>query len=316
MCVPRPALSIALTLLATASLCAQNDCRQRTVPVTVFDRKTGQIVEPGPANFKATYRGKTVGVTSAAANSQPPRVILLLDVSASTTVDPTSMVANRDQPDMMVVLSIAGDLLSRLPQPTEIGLAIFAEKMERLVSLTSDRNQVVEVTQTLQTTSRDMRARLGGGTGLWDAIAESVQMLGSVRAGDAIYAITDGSDNSSSRTPQSVAATLESAGIRFFRVETMAGPSRARPPNVAERMRVRALDEMAQATGGRATALSASDLRERLDLQYRIVRNFSRLRVELPEPVRESVDWRLELTNMPGKNNLELVYPHKLPACN
>lgn len=307
----RPALSIVLMLFVATSLSAQTDCRQRTVPVTVFDRRTGQIIEPSVASFKATYRGKPVRVISVDRNQLTPRVILLLDVSGSMS------------PNMAVGLSLAGDLLSRLPQPADIGFVIFANKMERVVDLTNDRLQLASAVDSLERTITEVRARLGGDTALWDSVADSVGMFGDARVGDTIFAITDGEDNASRSRGQNTIANLASAGIRLFRVDRRREAVRnAAPSGLRDLIQTHALQEMIQETGGRTTDISLPlataelpRVRETLDLQYRIIRNFSRLSVELPQAVRESSDWRLEIANVIGKNDLEVVYPRKLPTC-
>lgn len=319
MWCPRPALSIVLTLCFAVSLSAQTDCSHRTIPVSVFDRKTGQILEPSIASFKGTYRGKPIRVTSVTPNELPPRVIVLLDVSGSMALDPYP-----SPPNMVMGLTIARDLFSRLQPPAEIGFAIFADKMERVVSLTNNRPELVAAANSVERSITDVRARLGGSTALWNSVAETATMFGNVRVGDTIFAITDGEDNFSrgGSSPENVIANLASAGIRLFRVERRRGvPQTNTSSGMTDLLLVRSLQVMIQDTGGQTTALSVplatADLprvRETFDLQYRIIRNFSRVSVELPEAVRQSADWRLELANVPG-NDLEVVYPRKLPAC-
>jgi VWA domain-containing protein len=314
MCVLRPALSLALMLFATASLCAQSDCSQRTIPVTAHNRKTMQMIALNVRNLKATYGDEPVAIKSVLLNDQIPRVIVLLDLSSSMDV------SNETVPDMRLGLGIATDLFSRLPQPTEVAFVVFGNKTERLVDFTTDRRTIVEASASLRTNIRDVRGRLGGATALWDAVSESIKMFGNGRVGDAIFAITDEDDNASHTKSDQVTASLSASGIRLFQVMRFEDLPRAAAQR-SNRARVFA-EAAADDTGGRATyvhtPMEPSDVdRVLADLavQYGVIRNFLKVTLELPAGVRESSNLKLELTNVPTKNDAEMHYPRKLPAC-
>ncbi len=54
-----------------------------------------------------------------------------------------------------------------------------------------------------------------------------------------------------------------------------------------------------------------------MNLQFRQLKNFYRVNLELPEPLTVPQEWRLLVTGLDDsrQNNLQLIYPHRLMPC-
>jgi hypothetical protein len=87
--------------------------------------------------------------------------------------------------------------------------------------------------------------RIHGQTALFDAVLAATKILGSTHSGDAIYAITDGGDNSSHISGTVTRKLLLESGIRLFAF-LFAEPA----PFPELRAGTESLKEMCHATGG------------------------------------------------------------------
>src|SRR3972149_2012270 len=72
----------ALEALAQACTCEGGPLR-RTLAVNVLDEQGNQVSGLTAANFRAEFRGQPVKILSAALDTQPRRIVLLVDVSES-----------------------------------------------------------------------------------------------------------------------------------------------------------------------------------------------------------------------------------------
>ncbi len=110
---------LALILLGVESTPAQqNDCRQRSIPVSVFTRDGTPPANLSAASFHGSVNGKQVQINSISADAQPGRIMLLLDGSGS--------VRGGDASNWRFTLDVADDLLVYVPTTTEVGLAVFS----------------------------------------------------------------------------------------------------------------------------------------------------------------------------------------------
>jgi hypothetical protein len=321
---------IAISFLAFTSVVAVSarppakaaECRDRTVLVNVGSR--GNVPE-GPAvsnaSFSGVYRRQPVRISSITPDQRPRRLVLLVDNSGSMLGDGAA--------DRKLALDVANDVLDHMPSESQIGLAFFSDK--RLLGatpVTTDR-------QKLKDTIERLGVRPFGRTSLWDAIDESVALLGSPVPGDAIYVISDGGDNLSAADPRTIARILVADQIRLFAFLTMnGGHDRYGPGDLAQLAEdtggfaVGSLtpSQMTRPPSGTETAptpqrdfsKSILELRPDLDLQYQQILAFYRLTIELPEPIDKPLDWTLSWSDAEkaARKNFVLLYPHILMPCN
>jgi von Willebrand factor type A domain len=318
-----------IVLFASAGLCAaplraqQDPCMQRSLPVYVLTSDGGAVTGLGPTNFEGSYRQKPVHIVSAAIDGQPRRVLLLLDSSGSMFSSP------RD--DWNLALHVAGILLTQFPPQTPIGVAVFADRMDRAVGLTTDRQQVEQELAELRA-GRKLFPAGPRSTALWDAIRGGLAMFGTPQQGDVIYVITDGQDDSSRTEPTALERMLLSAGVRVFALELFdAGFPRGKSHGTQDFI------EFVTTTGGFALSPTRAQnvgsggdsyaltgksgqptrLRMSLALQLQQIMAFERLDIELPEPLDKPHEWDLKVTNL-GElktRSVSVIYPRKLLPC-
>jgi hypothetical protein len=306
---------LALILLdAGSTLAQQNDCRQRSIPVSVFTHDGTPPPNLSAASFHGTVNGKQVQINAIAADAQPGRIILLLDASGS--------VRGGDASNWKFTLDLADDLLVYVPTTTEVGLAVFSEQVETTIAPTTDRKMVADAIETLRSSGKGLTKRIGRQTALWDAVNASANMLGAPQLADTIYVITDAGDNESKTKVANVAKTLSTGGIRLFSFTFTPAMLQSGPLGI---------NRITETTGGWMLAFppprmwnvllrshAGTELRMVLDLLYRPLLNFRRLDIELPESPLKPENWKLELIGL-GKSttkNLVLIYPQQLMPCN
>ena len=299
-------------LCAVSARAQQNECRQRVIPVHVVTRDGALPPKLNQANLEAAYANKPARVAAVSGAHRPQRLMVLLDASGSVRGGTAS--------GWEATVQVAAQLLANLP-PMEIGLALFSEEVEPVVSPTTDRERLLEEIERLRTGPPEFERGRRQRTALWDALFDSVSMFGPFRAGDVLYVITDGVDNHSETRPAAVTQALVSGGIRLFAF-AIANEGFAYGSGDLERM----VDD----TGGVVTAGSARDWRAfraaqdsspigaALYAQYRQVLSFYRLDIEVAENVARPQTWNLALTGLDDneKKNLVLSYPLRLFPCN
>lgn len=322
-------VALMLGCLCVAPVYAQQEaCQHRTIPVSVARNDDFPVPPLSKTNFEGTYRKNPVRITSAAASYEPPRVVLLIDVSGS-------MRASRSESNWNFMVDIAEDLLSRMPLAAEVGLGFFSDELKPVASPTTDR-------QALKYELEDLRSRTRpfGRTALLAAVLDSLKMFDAPHLGDIIYVITDGEDNKSKVTINQVAQTLNETGVRLFAflfqglgLYASRGPVGASGPIDVLRVTV--------STGGSAIGFSTfykdaylagspdqdaalvdkSGKPTRLGLglraQYRQMLSFYRVDIDLPETVDKPREWKLDLVGLDKfqLDNVVLNYPHLLVPC-
>jgi hypothetical protein len=82
---PKPFLiGLLIVISLNLNLAAQdNGCTSRTVPVGVVDREWNLVRGLSAANFRANLHGQEVKILSAAIDTSPRHIVLLLDASGS-----------------------------------------------------------------------------------------------------------------------------------------------------------------------------------------------------------------------------------------
>lgn len=316
-------LLLGLAVLCDAPLCAQQDaCMQRSISVNVLTIDGKMVTGLDAANFQASYRHKPVRIVSATMDTQPRRIVVIIDASGSM-LGPTA--------DWNLALNVADELLAHIPRENSIALVVFSSQIERTIELTTDRKKLIDELAVLRSARKVMQKDKNRRTALWDAIHESVTLFGSPREDDVIYVISDGEDNSSHIRREELGRFLLSSGVRLFALEL------ADPEFVSDGLTgaVSDFQDLVRDTGGFGVLLerkteptypsyALADSRGKptrlaleLRLQFRQIVAVYRLGVELPESVDKPREWELKVTSL-GKfkaRNLRVFYPRKLVPC-
>ena len=298
----------------------ENSCQRRTIPVSLETKDAGPAPEISSANLEASYKNKPVQINLVTFESRLPRIMLLLDTSAS-------MQRNRNQ-----VINLAEELLSKLPPPTEVGLAFFAKEVQPIALPTTDREKLKYQLEGLRRSQPSFR----GKTALWASVLGTLKMLHSPLPGDVIFLISDGENNESNLKEDNVALALTSAGVRIFGL-VVQNQQGIRIPSQEATSRIQVW-QMIENTGGTGVAYDATYIGHFPSAQYpplfdktgqptqfgialeeqrRQLSTFYRVEINLPETVDKTREWKLNLTGFskPQRDTLILRYPRLLAPC-
>jgi len=315
---------LCFTSLNLANLPAQDSgCTQRTIAVGVVDGAWNLVPNLSAANFRGKLRGHDVQILSAAADTSPRRIVLLLDASGSM-VSPGG--------GWPIEKSISEYLIRFSPPQGSIAEMTFGERIFDSAGFDQDRLALLQ-RQALLFRVCEM-GHHGGRTALYDAIARAQGALGIPKVGDVIFALTDGGDNHSHIDGKKAQEDLLSAGVRLFAaiIITQKLAERARSPEAMIEGPVH-LHDMVEATGGNGLNLpytgskppfkymhatgSADAVNFALQRLFRQMGEFYRLELSLPETVEKPTKWKLEVVNADGKpmKGVEVHYPQELMPC-
>jgi len=310
-------LGVAILLGCMASsLSGQDNCRQRTVPVTVTDAH-GASVQPLTAHdFKAIYRGHPLNILGVSHAQAQHRIVVLLDVSGSMhSIWPAAHAA-------------ATDLIASTDFRTPIALMAFSDKVQTAIDFSAGRQAVI---RWLESNPVETPKMPQGKTAFYDTIVEAIKLLQPAQPGDTIYAVTDGGDNASHVSAQKATLALQSAGIRLMGI-CLTYPSLIETPEEDERGRK--FFDLARDSGGATVQFSAIEpFADSRSPRFSYDENFFAklksttatieirepyfLTVELPEDPAKPTGWRFEVVNAYGRSRKGMLvfYPHEVLPC-
>jgi hypothetical protein len=180
---------------------------KRSVLVNVIDAHGNAIRDLTKENFHVRVNGKPVVVLDARYSLAPRRIVLLLDMSVSMTVDTESG-------QWRIAREAADDLLAETPAEVPIAMLTFSRKVGDVFDFSQGRAAIAKWLRE----GPGQRSKLQGlrGTALFDAILEGLKLLQPVQPGDAVYAITDGGDNASHALADQTKLALLQSDVRLF----------------------------------------------------------------------------------------------------
>jgi Mg-chelatase subunit ChlD len=307
--------AFALAALAATPLCGQSDpCLHRTVPVNVLTAKGETVTGLTPENFKASFHRKPVKIVSVTEDKGPRRVLIVLDSSGS-------MIAHRRE--WQVYVGVARDLTRLLPPDGSIGLVVFTSKIEKYIPLTRDRAEIQKELAWLQAGTE----KFEGKTSLWDTVSVASSEFDAPQEGDAIYAITDGGDNTSKTRLNQLREILSEKRIRLFMFSKQTLPDE---DISTEHVGLMNIQDLADSTGGHAVRIhpnAQEDVPKLTDKsgkatpegalvlrQFGEIFTFNRVEIELPERFEKSQEWSLDTKGLTA-HDLLLTYPRRLAGC-
>lgn len=225
-----------------------SEVRMVSMSVAISDRDGRPLTGLGPSDFTVTEDGKAQSIRVVDPEESPFNMVILLDLSGSTSVDLDHM---RAATLRLIQLAREND---------RVGIYAMAGSMfYRLASLTSDRETLLERGSRLPYPS--------GGSPLWDTVVLAYDEELPAHEGErnALIVISDGIDNriSGQNVPSMLRAArlIEVAGemdARIYPIFLLSGERFGRDWSVKARARMEAL---AKKTGGRLfTARSVADV--------------------------------------------------------
>jgi von Willebrand factor type A domain len=175
--------------------------------VNVLDRNGRAVPDLGKDDFRVRVNGRPTALLQASYSLAPRRIVVLLDVSAS-------MAGELDNKKWWIAREALEDLLVETPSDVSIALLTFSDQVHDVFDFSQSRASMAAWLKQGEHHGRDNRVR--GRTAIFDALLAATKMFGSARPGDAIYAITDGGDNSSHILASNIRKLLLQSGIRLF----------------------------------------------------------------------------------------------------
>lgn len=333
---PWRAFLLLLALVSSATLGtgrAQPLPRQSTalhfpIPLGIYERDGSLLAEVSAQNLRLKNRG--ISIRKLEMDVRPRRILVLLDVSGSML----GMGIDDSWTNAKLFLN---EFLRQAPSKSAVGLCLFAERLEPVVALTEDIQEIQRRAESLpEFKERVRKASAGKYTRLWDAMQEAVTLHeDKLRFGDAVVVVSDGLDDSSIRTDRtSVLTMLAAKGIRTIYLDfslpfeaglevTARTPRGATVGEYRERILVQPLqnegvfylDAWSEVPMDLRPRMNARAIQRAAEISHRVVSSFYRLELEFPGPLTKP--WKLSLELLRGDGNKRwdvfLTYPRRMP---
>lgn len=286
--------------------------------VNVLDRNGSAVRDLSKDNFRVRVNGRPVALFQASYSLAPRRIVVLLDMSASMAGEP-------DHKKWWIAREALEDLLAETPSDVSIALFTFSDHVHDVFDFSQNRASMAAWLK--EGGSQKGNNRIRGRTAIFDAVLAAAKMLGSARPSDAIYAITDGGDNSSHILATDIRKLLLRSGVRLFvflfaeqrwQGETQPGTD--------------SLIEIARATGGFVFGVSAhhsgveflpswsfaydydEPTREKIKVYTQAlniqVNGFYTLRFDSPAPLGKARKVSLDLVDDTGKPRKDVAFTY------
>ena len=220
------------------------------VQVTVTVTDGGKFVQGLPRSaFHVWENGRPQSVSGFAAENVPLELIVAVDVSSSMA-------------DAMPKLKEAvKDFLGAVPAENQVTLLGFNDSIIPVARKTTNLGERLRAVD---------RLAAWGATALYDAVAQSIEMLGQQEGRKALVVFSDGEDQGSHLTLEEAEQRLQSSDVTLYMIGQGRGVSAAPLQRVMQRL--------ADPTGGRALSTDSIDklhgafeeLLEELSHQYLI----------------------------------------------
>lgn len=316
-------LSMSFFLLAAVAVAqTAQECNGSTVIVSAVDPTGAPVKNLAAADFRASYRGRPVSVSSSQFSENPPgRVLVLLDLSASMLAQGNS--SNK----WKIARAMASEFVSSAPAGTQISFASFASTVQQRFPASGGRPLIQEWLASYVREGSQPKGR----TALYEAIRTAINELSPGEPGDAIYVITDGEDNLSHTKAPQVEPLLLSSGTRLFAF-LMSRPESAQAARLEPSPQD--LEDLARHSGGAAISLDAhvysfggehypyddkvmKDIRASTRTIQTQMTNFYVLTIDGMDPLAKQKDLSLKLVDAQGhkRNDVSLAYPRWPVQC-
>ncbi|MGB6247536.1 MAG: VWA domain-containing protein [Terriglobales bacterium] len=184
---------------------AQSPPNQPSLLVNVLDRNGHPIQDLSRDSFRVKVNGHPTALLDAHYSLGPRRIVVLLDMSGS-------MRGVTDNKKWHVAREAVADLLADTPKQVQVALVTFSSHVREAFDFSQGRSSIAAWLKNGPSQQNDIE----GKTALYDAVAEAAKLLEPALPGDAIYAITDGGENSSHASESNIKERLLESHIRLF----------------------------------------------------------------------------------------------------
>ncbi len=174
--------------------------------VNVLDRKGNAVRNLTKDNFRVKVNGHPAAVVAAGYGLAPRRIVVLLDMSGSMAG------ATEKNKKWQVAREAIEDLIAESPADVKVALLTFSSQVRDTFDFSQSRSSLAAWLNV----GPSRRDAVKGTTALYDAVLAATKLLEPTLAGDAIYVITDGGDNSSHISGTKVRELLLKSKIRLF----------------------------------------------------------------------------------------------------
>jgi len=178
----------------------------RSVIANVIDSHGNPVRDLTNDNFAIFLNGKPAAVTTARYTLAPRRIVVLLDVSGS-------MFGQTNSGKWRIAEEAVRDLLAQTESDVPIAMLTFAGGVQNTFNFSRDRTAIQNWIQENADEPPRLKKRK---TALFDGIIGALKLIGDAEPGDAIYAITDGGENTSEISARQAKSTLLRSGVRLF----------------------------------------------------------------------------------------------------
>jgi von Willebrand factor type A domain len=208
----RMSLVLASAFLSACGLLAAQSVPQQpppSLPANVIDRQGVAVRDLTKDSFQVKVNGRRATLLEASYDLVPRRIVVLLDMSGS-------MAGTMDQKKWQIAHEALEDLLTETPPDVSIALLTFSDQVRDIFDFSQNRSSMA--TWLKEGAGQHGDSRIRGRTALFDTMLVAKKLLEAPRPGDAIYAITDGGDNSSHISALTTRKLLLESGISTLRV--------------------------------------------------------------------------------------------------
>ncbi len=288
----------------------EGPCLHYTAGVNVVDKHGNTIEGLAAQDFQVKVGRLPLEVRSAALHRDSCRIVILLDVSGSMTAPSKWDLA----------LTAAEDIVLHAPSGCRLALIVFAEGSLEKVGLGQGRRALNQLLQKVRNEQGERLEGIYGRTALHDGILQGLRLLDPPQLGDALYIITDGSDNVSEANRGKVEEVLHCSGVRTF-VFLLEHPFWQR--SWAE--------DLGKKTGGFAAILrptfpshparyvldeeDRAEIAGTLRLLYERMAQFYRLEMRSSMPLREPREWQVDVVDADGQERATMTVIHSRKLC-
>jgi len=265
------------------------------------------------SNFRLESKPAVTEVATVTRRLQPPRAMLLIDISDSM----------RTPGKLKVISSLARGFVDASAANSSLALLTFSDQVKDRLGFPASKEVLLEK---LEAISREPLNAKGGWTALFDAMTEAAQMFDSPQPGDVVFLISDGADNRSHTQMREVKRLLLERRLRLFCFVPF-------EQDLTEEGRVGpvSLTNVAQDTGARSFTLKgdprmwgwdASEQSLSRDYEfgkYMYVLAASRyeLEIDVQGAIQKPVSLKLKIVGADGEvmHSVQSLYPQELTAC-
>jgi len=228
-------LVFAVTVAAQTAPRPDEDCKKRTLMVSVVDSKGKPVLNLDKTAFH--FHGEPfIDVVEAKLHRQVPRALLMIDVSGSMMLPDKSA----------VVRALAEGIISAALPNDPFALVTFSERIGERMDFAASKQTLLTAVEKIGRSTKT-RPEDGRRTALYDSLLESLNMFPNAQQNNVIFLISDGGDNKSRASMPELKSQLIDKLPRIFTLIL----DEANPATNEERGGLHFMLQLSDTTGGR-----------------------------------------------------------------